>query len=160
MTAPAPAISKVALNVNVDQSGPSEVILTQTLLGMNPFVIVEMHADSESLTLDVEIGGREMSMASIGKALEVLAETLQSKGDDLTAQAKASEEQSVTLDIKASVLFADKAETADAPETTDERRCTCDGGSFFTAEQNAKRHPFLVNSDCPFHGTDAKGGTR
>lgn len=51
------------------------------------------------------------------------------------------------------------ASDAETP-AVDERRCVCDGGSYFTAEQNAKRHPFLVNDKCPFHGKDAKGGTR
>lgn len=32
------------------------------------------------------------------------------------------------------------------------KRCTCDGGSFHTPAENAARHPFIVNPDCPIHG--------
>lgn len=156
MTAPSPAIAKVSLNVNVDQAARGEIVLTQQMLGLNPYVVVEMSVANSALVLDVEVGGEEISMNAIGDALAMLSKTLKARGDSLTAQAKASDEKSVTLDMKASALFAEPTDE----EPVDERKCTCDGGAYFTAEQNASRHPFLVNDNCPFHGKDTKDGTR
>jgi hypothetical protein len=153
MTSPAPAITKVSLNINVDQDDPGTLSLGVHTLGVHPYVVVQMSADDQALVLDVEVGGREMSMKTIGDALEMIAKTFQGKGDDLTAQAKDAGGQ-IRVEAMASAFFADE------PATVDERTCICDGGSYFTAEQNASRHPFLVNDDCPFHGTDAKGGSR
>lgn len=103
MTAPAPAISKVALNIDIDQSGPDELVLSQRMLGMDPYVIVEMRVDDGALVLDAEIGGEEMSMTAVGQALRYLADALEKRGDTLAAQAKATGE-AATLTVKGSDL--------------------------------------------------------
>ncbi len=61
-------------------------------------------------------------------------------------------------------LLADVVETArtlaypDAPQSPTpepDRRCRCDGAAYET-----KRHPFLVNSACPMHGSPDGGADR
>jgi len=37
-------------------------------------------------------------------------------------------------------------------------RCTCDGGALRTEQENRERHPFIVNADCPMHGSRSERG--
>jgi hypothetical protein len=37
-----------------------------------------------------------------------------------------------------------------------EERCICDGGAYYSGEQNRARRPFIVNQECEIHGTGAR----
>lgn len=44
------------------------------------------------------------------------------------------------------------ARALDGDTREDTPRCICDGAAYHTTEENARRHPFLVNDSCPVHG--------
>lgn len=98
------AIQKISLNINVDQSQEDELVLSSPVLGMDPYVLVEMRLDDGVLTLEAQIGGEEMSMSSIGHALEMLAQALMKRGDALAAQAKENDDSTATVSMKKSEL--------------------------------------------------------
>ncbi len=42
-------------------------------------------------------------------------------------------------------------------EPAGSRACICDGAAYYSAPENASRHPFIVNAGCPVHDSNPAG---